>query len=117
MANPKFRRLEYPLYSALMKAKLPGSAYQVLLVVINYTIGYRRQTAPISLTRFQDLTGLSRQGVIKGVKYLEKWHILTVCRQGTNAREATIYVVNDEAAWITGKRQLPTPLVNASSLG
>jgi len=103
MARAIFRRIEYDLFEALMRAKLPGSIYQVLLVVIDYTIGYRKETAKIPLSRFQQQTGLSRVGVIKAIRGAEKRHIISVDRTGVNAKIPASYTLSLEyTEWITG---------------
>jgi phage replication O-like protein O len=118
MAKAKFRRIEYDLFEALMRAKLPGSIYQVLLVVIDYTIGYRKETAKIPLSRFQQQTGLSRVGVIKAIRDAEKRHIISVDRTGVNAKTPASYTLSVEyTEWITGKHLLTSRLVNGSLLG
>lgn len=105
--KPKFRRLDYPLFEALMRAKLPGSTYQIVLTVIDHTIGYRKETAPISLKRFQDKTTLSRQGVIKAIKDAERRHILRVLRDKISAKTAASYTLNTNYTnWFTGQHQL-----------
>ncbi|MFC1933455.1 hypothetical protein ACFLXU_07570 [Chloroflexota bacterium] len=107
MGRPKFRRLEYDLYASLMRAKLPGSTYQVVLVVIDHTIGYRRETAGIPLSRFQYLTSLSRPGVIKAIKDAERRCILKVSRLGISPRTPVSYTLNTEySEWVIGKRAL-----------
>jgi hypothetical protein len=123
MGKARFRRLDYDLYEQLEKARIPGSVFQILLVVIDYTIGYRREDAPIPLTRFMDKTYLTRQGVIKAIHDAERRGILRVNRQGTNPKTATIYAVNlDSMGWFTGKMpraskpQLTSKVVNHSLL-
>jgi len=107
MASPKFRRLDYPLYEALMRAKVSGSTYQILLVVIDQTIGYRRETAPISLSKFTDKTSLSRQGVIKAIKDAERRDIISVSRNDISAKKPASYTINiDYAEWLTSKPKL-----------
>ncbi|MFC1933648.1 replication protein [Chloroflexota bacterium] len=115
MAKAKFRRIEYDLYEALMKAKLSGSIYQVLLVVIDFTIGYRKETAPIPLSTFQWQTRLSRVGVVKAIKNAERRKIISVDRFGVNPKKGASYSLNtDFSEWITGKQQLTSRLVNDS---
>ncbi|MBV6343175.1 replication protein [Candidatus Magnetobacterium casense] len=109
MARPQFRRLDYDLFERLEMCKLPGCSFQVLLVVIDYTIGYQKQKAAISLTTFQNKTWLSRQSVIAAIKDLEQRHIIQVDRRRTDPREATMYAVNHNGSeWERMKRYIPS---------
>jgi len=104
MGRPRFRRLDYDLYEALERARVPGSTYQVLLVILDFTVGYQISDAPISLTRFRDKTYLSRQGVVHAVHDAEERRIIWVNRRGTNPKAATVYALNmDFGSWVTGK--------------
>lgn len=113
MASPKFRRMNYGLYEALMKAEVSGSVFRVILCVYDQSQGYQRQTAAISLARFERSTGLSRPGVCKAIKHAEKLHILQVFRRETSVHEATTYGINLESEWLASKQLLTTPLVNS----
>jgi hypothetical protein len=97
--------------------------FQILLVIIDYTAGYQREEAPISLTKFQDKTCLSRQGIIKAIRNAERRGLIRVNRQGTNPKAATIYAINvDSTGWFipkvssTSKPRLTSKVVNHSSL-
>lgn len=108
MARPQFRRLEYDLFESLMRAKLPGSTYQVVLVVIDHTVGYRKRNAGISLSRFQEKTKLSRWGVVKAIHDAERRNIIKVEREKTSAKVPAIYELKtDYQHWVTSQRQLP----------
>ncbi len=54
-----FRKIDNELFTALIAAKLPGGVYQILLTVIDKTLGFQREEAPISLSKFQHSTGIS----------------------------------------------------------
>lgn len=49
---------------------LTASELRVLLAVARCTFGWQKQRDRISLTRFQELTGMSRQGVLNGIEGL-----------------------------------------------
>jgi len=115
MTNPKFRRLDYALYQSLEKAKVPGGTYQVILVVIDFTIGYRKEAAPIPLSTFQKKTGLSRQGVIGARDDALRRHIIKISRSNTNARNPSVYSLNTEySEWIIGEPQFTSNLRSTS---
>jgi hypothetical protein len=63
---------------------------KVTLVAIRQTFGYHRERARLSLTRMEELTGLSRQGVIDGADAAEKRGTLTRIQDGG----VTEWVVN-----------------------
>ena len=91
-----------------MRAKLPGSTYQVVLAVIDHTIGYMRENAGISLSRFQEKTKLSRWGVVKAIHDAERRNIIKVERENTSAKvPATYELKTDYRQWVTSQRRLP----------
>ena len=124
MARPRFRRLSYDLYESLERAHVSSSTLRILLVIIDFTIGYRRESQWISLSTFQKKTGLSRKGVVRAIHDAEQRGMVWIERQGTNPKSGTIYAVNtDFSGWITSKPdytrtskpQVTSKLVNHSS--
>ncbi len=71
-----FRKIDNDLFTALIAAKWTGSVYQIVLTIIDRTIGFRQDKAAISLSRFQGRTGLSRQGVVNAIKYAKDRNII-----------------------------------------
>src|SRR5262245_40474862 len=69
--------------------RVSNPALRVLLAVVRKTYGFQKQSDHISLTQLQELTALSRQGVVNGIKTLGE--IITV-RQGK--REGNEYALN-----------------------
>lgn len=114
--GPQFRRLDYPLYAALMRANVSGSVFRVLLVVIDFTIGYRKPEAGISLSTFKEKTGLTRQGVIKALHQAEVNQFINVDREKVNPRAPAQYRLRPVSEWITSKQPLTSLLVNSRSL-
>ena len=74
-----------------MRASLSGGEYQVVLTVIDSTWGYRKESAFVSLSHFEEATGLSRKGITKAIKSVETKHILAAHRNGTKGTE---YIFN-----------------------
>lgn len=74
MANPQlengFTMLANEILEALMKIRIPGQAWQVLLVIIRKTYGFKKKTDYISLSQFQGLTGLVQPHVCRSVNTL-----------------------------------------------
>ncbi len=112
MTGERFRQIPLPLYLSLMAARLPGSVYQVLLVVIDQTLGFRREKALISLTQFQRLTGLSRQGVVDALRYAKERNI--IASEKTRGKPTT-YAINPPGTWAL--RELVNPALLDQSTG
>jgi phage replication O-like protein O len=85
------REVANEIWRALALASLPGGEYQVVIVVIDRTWGYGKQSASISLDYFEKTTRLTRPGVIKAIKHLSEKRI--VLRQ-TNGTKTTEYLFN-----------------------
>lgn len=86
-----FRQIDNELFTALIAAKLPGGVYQILLTVIDRTLGFQREEAPISLSKFQRSTRLSRQGVVGAIKYARDKNIL---KSERSSGKTTIYALD-----------------------
>lgn len=94
MKDKGFRQIDNEYYLAIMAARLEGNAYQVLLAVIHFTLGYdQRDTAEISHKTFQELTQLSRNAVRRAISSLIRQGLISKISPETN-RQAAIYRVN-----------------------
>lgn len=62
---------------------------RVTLCAIRKTFGWHKKKEAISLTQYQKMTGLSRQGVLNGIEEAEKRG--TIKKAGTGKRNTTIY--------------------------
>lgn len=54
----------------------PNAMTKIVLIVARQTYGYHRELDEISISQFQDWTGLSRQGVISGIKQAIKMGVV-----------------------------------------
>ena len=110
-----FRKIENDIFEALVTAGLSGAGYQVVLTIIDLTLGYRkgseyRQWAKIPLTRFEQATGLSRQSVRLGVRQAEGRYIIKAER---NSTRPTKYALNPNIGeWVTRKQNHHSELDN-----
>jgi phage replication O-like protein O len=104
-----FRRIENDLFKALMAAQLTGAGYQVVLTVIDKTIGFHKEEAKITLKCFQEAAGLSRQSVLKAIKQAEERKIVSVKRNGTRP---SVYALNPNEQWLARQRNHPSKLGN-----
>lgn len=68
---------------------------KVVLVAIRKTLGWHKTRDAISLTQFEELTGLSRQGVLNGIQLATEHGLLRAV--GVGFRGVTVYelVLND----------------------
>lgn len=65
-----------------LMATLEGSELKVLLAVCRLTFGYHQETRRASLSMVEDMTGLSRQGVINASNSLEKKNLIARKKDG-----------------------------------
>ncbi|MFC2024461.1 replication protein [Chloroflexota bacterium] len=104
-----FRRIDNAPFQALMAAQLTGAGYQIVLTIIDRTLGFQKEKAKIPLTYFQKATGISRQSVCEAIKQAEERHIITVVR---NSTRPSTYALNDQTQWLPRKRNHPNKLGN-----
>lgn len=57
---------------------------KVVLIAVRKTIGWHKERDMISLSQFQEATGMSRQGVINGINDAVKRGVLSKVRQGNS---------------------------------
>ena len=104
-----FRKIDNDLFQALMAAQLSGAGYQIVLTVIDKTLGFQKEEAKIPLTYFEKATRLSRQSGRLAIKQAEARRIITVER---NSTRPTKYGLNNYGQWLTRKRNHPNKLDN-----
>jgi phage replication O-like protein O len=110
-----FRKIENDIFEALITAGLTGACYQVVLTVIDKTLGYRnksgyKEKASISLSDFERVTGLSRQSVCRAIKQARDRRIIIVQKNGTRP---AMYTLNpDIRGWLTRQVNHPSRLDN-----
>lgn len=101
---PKFRKANYTqipheILDELMPV-LTGAQFKVLMLIARRTLGFHRDSHAISLERIAKGTGLSRQGVIDSVEFLEaKEYILKEKRISGDgiSSAASLYSLNAES--------------------
>ena len=64
------------ILKALVRAELSGGEYQIILLVIRQTYGFKKKEDWISLTQFEKITNKSRARVSECIKTLVKKNIL-----------------------------------------
>ena len=106
------RQIANDIFGALINIKLDGSEYQLVLFVIDKTWGFNKTSDQISYSQMQEATGLSRRGIIKTIKSLEKQRILVIDKKkGKGSLPVNEYLFNkyyDTWLWKTGEPQFTT---------
>jgi len=71
-------------------------SFKVVVVICRKTFGWHKETDSISLSQIQELTGLSRNSVLKSINELETLGIIIVDRV-TDKKTTNKYTINYEA--------------------
>lgn len=86
MASPQlengYTKLANELYEQFSKLDASGSAWRVLFVVVRKTYGFHKKEDKISLTQFEESTGLTRKSVCRGIIELVSLNVVTVTKEG-----------------------------------
>jgi phage replication O-like protein O len=86
MANPQAENghidIANEIVEALARVRLSGEEVQVLWVILRKTYGWHKKEDAISLSQFSELTGLSRQHVLRAIKKLLPKMVITVSNNG-----------------------------------
>jgi phage replication O-like protein O len=95
----RFVRVPTPLLEALLRARLTGTEWQVLLWVIRHTDGWNRQWAPFTWYRMAKDLGLDRAGAYRAGQALLRSNILVEA-------EGRVAVQRDDRAWASHRRRV-----------
>lgn len=86
MANPQIENghvdIANEIVDALAKIRLSGEEMQVLWVIIRKTYGWHKKQDMIALSQFSEMTGLSRQHVLRAIKKLLPKMVIVVSKNG-----------------------------------
>lgn len=87
MASPQtengYTQIAHELVEALARTELSPNESRILWVIIRKTYGWKKKSDQISLSNFQDLTGLWRGSVCRSLESLKSRNIIKVSRSGT----------------------------------
>ena len=72
--------IAHDLAKALMRVNLSGYQYRIIWCIFRKTYGWHKSTDKISLTQFENMTGLERRHVNKTLKDLEGMNMIIVDR-------------------------------------
>jgi phage replication O-like protein O len=74
MANPQIEnghvKIATELFDALVKIRIPGEARQVFDAIIRKTYGWNKLTDRISISQYQQVTGMAKSSIIRAIKKL-----------------------------------------------
>lgn len=107
--EPNYTQTPNPLFDDHMRI-MGDAELRVVLCAVRKTFGYHKLEDGISLTQFQRMTGLSRQGVIDGIEAATRRGMM--CQVGTGRRGVTIYALRIVS---TGQASRPVKPVDQST--
>lgn len=85
MASPQvkegFTRIANELLDALCRIKISGNARQIFDCILRKTYGYGKKQDKISLSQFEELTGIPRKNCPRSIRTLEAMEIIFVDRE------------------------------------
>lgn len=103
-----FTRIANELCEALARLQLSGNQWRVLWVILRETFGWQRKLAQISVTKFQQRTGLDRRHVARALTVLTARKI--VAKNGNSF--ITTYGINkDYSQWKSLPKLATNPTV------
>lgn len=111
--SPNYTQTPNDLFDNFMR-DMKESELKVVLCAIRKILGYHKEYDPISFTQFEEMTGLSREGVATGIAAAIERGILE--EVGTGARGVKIYglVINPDQSEITTSQNSRPVLVRNS---
>lgn len=95
------------LFDDLLR-ELTGSELRIVLIILRKTRGWHKETDKISYSQIQQLTGLSRASVSKGISSLAERRLIAIDKAGNTHS----YKIN----YYTGLKNKPVQKINQSSL-
>lgn len=105
--SPNHTQTPNDLFDKLMK-DMSEAELKVVLAAIRQTLGYHKTKDPISLTRFEEITGLSRQAVVDGVNAAIDRGVLSIVGQGKRGVNIYELVINlDQSEKETSQESRP----------
>lgn len=105
---PNYTQTPNPLFDEHMR-DMTEVELKVVMAAVRKTFGYHRDSDAISLTQFEEITGLSRQGVLDGIDRAMKRGVL--CHAGNGRRGVAVYSLNLRS---TGQQNRPVQIVDQS---
>ena len=108
MANPQvengYSPIAHEVLEALMKARLTGTQWDLVMAVIRKTWGYQEKEAFVSLTIFKKLTGRNRSLIGRELSVLQDRNILKQIETPTFGKAAKWKFNKDWESWVYAPR-------------
>ncbi len=90
MANPQvengYTKIANEIMEALAKIRIPGQAYQVMLVILRKTYGFNKKEDIISLGQFAKAIGTQRPTVLRAIYKLLDMNLIIKKDNGTDIK-------------------------------
>ncbi len=103
MANSQkkdgFTQIPNELIKAYQRLHLPGSQWQIMWVIIRKTDGWHKEVASISLTTFEECTGIDRRNLKRSLDAMVNKMIITKDNSGYITKYG---IQKDYTKWETG---------------
>lgn len=125
MANPQKERGYTPIANEiiehLIKVRLSGSQFRIILAVMRYTYGFNRTQHELSDTYLAKAIGVSRHNLNRDIRPLFRMNILTVIKRGQIDGTRSILALNkDYDTWnisnsITGIGNDTNPVIETDT--
>lgn len=82
MASPQvengYTAIANEVMDALVGIRIPGEAYQVLMLILRKTYGWKKKKDEISLSQFVLETGMKRASVVRSIKILSDMNLIII---------------------------------------
>jgi len=103
MANPQtedgFTRIANELFEEIIKAKLNGTQYAIILATIRATYGFHKKSRTLGLAFFQKMTGKNKRQIAKEIEELIDMNLLTVVAKHTFGKSRELKLNKDYDTW------------------
>ena len=104
MANPQtengFTRISNELFEKIIKAKLNGTQYGIILATIRATYGYNKKSRTLGVAFFEVSTGRHRRQVAYELDKLIQRNILIVKSGYTHGKSRELQLNKDYESWL-----------------
>ena len=122
MANPQvedgFIKIANEIMDALCRIRIPGEEMQVLNTILRKTYGWGKKVDSISLSQFQESTGISKPHIVTAIKGLLLKKVIIITEKGNDT--AKTYGINkDYDQWtpLPKKVTLPKKVIGITEKG
>lgn len=106
-SSPNHTQTPNDLFDRLMR-EMSEAELKVVLAAVRKTLGYHRDSDEISLTQFEEITGMSRKGVVAGLQAaIERGVVREIGRGKRGVVRYTLVVESDQLPEVTSYQNTP----------